>query len=248
MSEFDQKTIFELGSYVYALVDPRFNQVFYIGKGEGNRIFDHEAEAGSSAGESLKINTIRDIRKAGLNVQYLILRHKVSAKEALLVEAVLIDYINKFGLTLSNITGGHKSDLFGMMTLDEIRRRYESPPLSHIEEECIIININKKYSRSAAPNDIYEATRQLWVIKSTRIGEPSRPKLKYVLSEYKKFIVEVFEVEHWFQLPDGKGKLRWGFKGHVAPDYIREKYLNKKVSKKPGAANPIMYNIYHEPN
>lgn len=31
--------------YVYALVDPRDNAVFYIGKGKGRRMYEHEREA-----------------------------------------------------------------------------------------------------------------------------------------------------------------------------------------------------------
>ena len=31
--------------YVYALVDPRTDQIFYVGKGVGNRFFQHIAEA-----------------------------------------------------------------------------------------------------------------------------------------------------------------------------------------------------------
>ena len=35
----------KLQYYVYALVDPRTDQIFYVGKGAGNRVFQHIAEA-----------------------------------------------------------------------------------------------------------------------------------------------------------------------------------------------------------
>ena len=31
----------EIGSYVYALVDPNNKEIFYIGKGKENRVFQH---------------------------------------------------------------------------------------------------------------------------------------------------------------------------------------------------------------
>lgn len=42
---FTQKVIEELQSYVYALVDPRNDHIFYIGKGKGNRVFQHAENA-----------------------------------------------------------------------------------------------------------------------------------------------------------------------------------------------------------
>ena len=46
---FSEKALVSLnGYYVYALVDPRDDKVFYIGKGTGNRVFSHEMESGKS--------------------------------------------------------------------------------------------------------------------------------------------------------------------------------------------------------
>ena len=45
IKEYSKKVQEAIGYYVYVLVDPRTKQVFYVGKGKGNRVFDHEREA-----------------------------------------------------------------------------------------------------------------------------------------------------------------------------------------------------------
>ena len=41
MREFPPEVIEELGSYVYLYIDPQTAPPFYVGKGVGNRAFDH---------------------------------------------------------------------------------------------------------------------------------------------------------------------------------------------------------------
>lgn len=72
---FTQKVIEELQSYVYALVDPRNDHIFYIGKGKGNRVFQHAENAlqENIDGHNLKLETIRSIHQDGLKVKHYLL-------------------------------------------------------------------------------------------------------------------------------------------------------------------------------
>lgn len=93
--------------YVYHLIDPRTDKVFYIGKGVGKRIAAHEREAANGVYHP-KCVIIREIWEAGLTVTRKIVKEFDTAKEALVYEK---KQIARFGLDkLANIHPGNDSE------------------------------------------------------------------------------------------------------------------------------------------
>ncbi|WP_174138737.1 GIY-YIG nuclease family protein [Parasulfitobacter algicola] len=80
MDEFDAKTQEQIGYYVYCLVNPDTKKPFYIGKGKGNRVFDHAKDKLTGTVENDKIETIRKILKQDKKVEYLIIQHGLNEK------------------------------------------------------------------------------------------------------------------------------------------------------------------------
>ncbi len=114
--------------YVYRLIDPRNGETFYVGKGQGNRIFQHAKGALSTTKEEdaadLKSQRIKEIDAAGLEVAHVIHRHNIDNQQvAFQIEAALIDAYS--GLT--NIVSGHGSGDYGCRHVEQIR----SIPPSH---------------------------------------------------------------------------------------------------------------------
>jgi hypothetical protein len=241
ISEFPVEVIKELKSYVYRLIDPRNGETFYVGKGKGNRVFQHLK--GALAVEEVdefsdKIQTIREIINAGLNVIHVIHRHGMDESLASEVEAALIDAYP--GTT--NILGGSGSNDFGPMNAIEIVNKYSAEEIN-FEHNVLMITIN----RSITDLSVYDATRFAW-----RIDKNKAEKADYVLSVEKGIVVGVFKVHEWrlarknhFPEFSAHTNSRYGFVGEEAEPQIQKKYLRKRIPsdfRKKGAANPIKYN------
>ena len=238
---FDSIAVEKLGYYVYALIDPKTDKPFYIGKGVGNRIFSHLNCAIKEDAKTLKLDKIREILSSGKKVKHIIIRHKLTEKESFEVEASLIDFGSYLNFDFTNIVDGHRSQRQGLMTANEIIRLYNAKTLNELYDPVIIININKRYFRGNSRDEIYNSTKEAWVV-----AESKRNTVKYVLAEYTGIIIEVFEIEKWYKVKtDNKTSNRWGFEGRIAEDSIRDKYINKSIAhtKKQGAVNPIKYKL-----
>ena len=134
--KFSHKVKEALRYYVYALVDPRNNKIFYIGKGKENRVFQHAKDALediledalSENAPNLKLDTIRSLISEGNKVACYIIRHNLEEKEAYLVESTLIDMLTYSSFNhdnqLTNLVAGHHQWDEGIKTIEEINVLY----------------------------------------------------------------------------------------------------------------------------
>ena len=230
----------KLGFYVYRLIDPRNAETFYVGKGVGNRVFQHAAGAletsDTEVAASQKIGRIRAIHLAGLEVGHVIHRHGMDSDTAYQVEAALMEAFP--GLT--NIMGGHDSDDFGVMHADELRRRYSAPE-AVFEHDVALIIVNKL----AAQESLYDATRYAWRVNLKRIAA-----VAYLLPVVNGIIRGAFVADRWLAATaenfPGREPIagRYGFEGKEAPHEIVALYAHKRVPSEyrlKGAVSPIKY-------
>ena len=244
--EFTHKAIENLGYYVYIYSDPDTNIPFYIGKGKGNRCFNHLF----LDNDSEKVAKIQEILAQGKEPTIEILVHGVDEDTALKVEAAAIDLIGIENLT--NIQKGHHSSVYGRIDVDDINLRYDRQVLNpdDITENIILIRINQMYHYGMSLFDIYEKTRCCWKVNLDQAN-----KVQYALSVYDGMVIECFKVLQWvkafttlhnFDRPEEnreKDEQRYEFIGNIAEEPIRKKYVGKVVSDlfPKGNQNPIKY-------
>src|SRR3990167_644699 len=233
MSKLTQSTIEKLEYYVYLLKDPINNEVFYVGKGKGNRINSHSLEA-LVVGEnkSTKIQRIKSITATHRDIKLVVLRHGLTEKEAFEVEAATIDLLDG---TLTKIVSGHDSDERGIMSVHDIELKYQAEP-AVFKHSAALITVNKYYQQGISPDELYERTRSAWKMSMT-----NAKKVEIACAVYRGIVREVYVPEQWHTLPKREGRVY--FDGKVAPNPIRNLYLDKSVKHliKIGSANPIRY-------
>lgn len=247
---FTSETCKEIKNYVYRLIDPRNGLTFYVGRGRGNRVFAHINEAlGKVEGDdqhyifdddSDKIATIKEIRNSGHNVIHVIQRWGMDEEVAKEVESALIDAY--FGLT-NRVSGSAHSH--GVCTVEWLEEKFglteyiddfALPPYIIIKVQWWRINEMKF---SSFPERLYHAVRHCWKIADWRANTR---KLPYVLAVVDGVVREVYKVDKWTLVPDGRG--RFAFEGVVAETSIRDHYLNHYIPQKyksKGAQTPFMY-------
>ena len=246
-TEFPPEVIKQLNWYVYRLIDPRNGETFYVGKGQENRIFAHakgefEDAKGEENAADLKMQRIKEIKSAGLEVSHVIHRYGIdSPRVAYEIEAALIDAYP--GLT--NKVKGHGSKTFGLRHVEEIIREHEAKPFQ-VSHRLMLISIGVLFGREDF--SVYDAVCCAW-----KVDRKKANKCELVLARKGKLVVGVFQPKKWIDATqanfpkqlgnDIKGKSGFVVEEEVDPD-IEKMYLHKRVPDQfllKGSANPVRY-------
>lgn len=174
--------------YVYLLVDPEGDEIFYIGKGTDWRFAAHLVEDHVVGDDALdedrgaKHRRIDAIRARGDEPRVEFARRQIQNEaDAYLIEAVLIDVLRRHGpRTLVNAVRGHGSDL-GLISLDELQEQVATPELTTStpailiklswwadEEDAALPRHGYGFKRGMSREALYDSTRAWWKLSLSR--------------------------------------------------------------------------------
>ena len=235
--KFNAKVLEKLGYYVYALIDPFDNKIFYVGQGTNNRVFEHFSEAENCLNStktfnqlSSKVIRILDIWKNTEDVQWLILAHKLPIDNNVsdYVESAIVDGLaeSQNGETLNEVSPPNSSRLLAD-DLDAMAAAFVNPLTPH--SNVFIFPIQNTLNIGVSP---YNATRTTWAVSNN--NQLLRPSfavgLKHSISKGS------FEIASWTNVIE-TNKQEFTAVGHPNPtDYspLLNKNWNNVLAKAKG--------------
>ena len=217
VSEFSDDLFEEIDYYVYRLIDPRNKETFYVGKGQGNRVFEHAKGVGKFEADggilTPKLNRIKDILASGNKVEYPIHRWGINLKRILgdnlkmkdekqslrllaekiayEVEAAIIDCYSN----LANHMDGHHSDRYGTTTVQNLSELVSKEEIVFDKNEpVLLLGISRVFPRKGVStrDNIYEAARFAWPLSFKRASS-----IKYVLAHREGTVIAIYENLKW---------------------------------------------------
>ena len=242
--------------YIYLLVDPRTDAVFYVGKGTGERFRSHgtddlkNASLDSPEDRGPKLARIRAIREAGSEPRIEFLRSRIATEaEAYRLEAAVIDVLKRTGAPLTNAVRGQGSEQ-GLVTLEELERHLAAPDLA-TSTPAILIRLGPwiddpddealrpgyGYRSGMTDTELLDSTRAWWRFNRSRVGQYA-----YAVAVYDGITRGIWAIDQtsWrpWKAPHGGGRseIRWAFDAKPAPSRVREEFvgeIGRRVSYRP---------------
>lgn len=230
----------ELNNYVYGLIDN--GEVFYIGRGRGNRCFHHVTAARKRLKIIKKDGEVLDEKEGKFiriiaaeadsrEINVVLYRHGMSKDQAIEVEAVLIENFLTYK-DGENQNRGYEPERGNVFAADYIYAKNAMEIELDIDE---IMLVPIKNSLGVNGKDIREAASYSW-----KLGEKNK-KYRSLLLAVGKFrrvegvfrIVDLLTEDDFRQRDPVKfqksQKKRWAFDLEDVTEDIRKKYIGKLV-------------------
>lgn len=216
--------------YVYLLVDPKNNEIFYVGKGTDLRYAAHfeDTLVGDDdkppAVRGAKAARIAAIRDRGQRPEVTFVRRKIrTAQEAHLVEAALIDVLREHGDGgLTNLVRGHGSDR-GLVRIDDLARQVAAPALETslpallIKLKPWVAKLDPELPRAGygyradiTEQELYDSARAWWPLDARRVLG-----CRYAVAIYKGVTRAAWEIDHATWRADSSRPPKRGFEGRL---------------------------------
>ena len=195
MESFSQNVIARLKHYVYILVDPRTDEIFYVGKGSSDRVFDHEKTIDNSE----KGKRLQEIHENGLEAKKYIVHAGLTEEEAFAAETAIYNICNSANLfhsvELTNELVPHNV-LMPCCEVEEIEKSISSVPLDKKdfsqEDRIMLVNIKTTSIATCISDESYhEYIRKM----ATVYKESDKPK--HILSVVRGIVVGAYVVQGW---------------------------------------------------
>jgi hypothetical protein len=120
--------------YTYILVNSEDNKVFYVGKGKGKRLFEHQKSVKQKGIKTQTHKMINKILESGFEIKELIIGRFKTEEEAFAVESILIHWV--YGIeNLTNETSGHKEEFIRPKGNYNVIISIDEPSLGYSERE-----------------------------------------------------------------------------------------------------------------
>ncbi len=190
--------------YVYCLTDLKKDKILYIGKGCGNRIFEHEQAARSQDGD-IDVPARKAIAKCKKLGRYIISYHLTEA-EAQTAETTLIHFVKSvLGKKLKNKSAGCGAGGIRAEALDD-RFKFTPCPLDNLNPDGLVLAVK---IQDALDLDTDEETDYRFDnqddanLKSRTLGnwwlnKDTASKVKYVIGVHtglQNAVVSAYEVD-----------------------------------------------------